>query len=177
MQLRRWGLASGRATAMCCACAALVTTTGCAMMFQMRPAADSYTYDIGLATAGDIRARASDILGRLGFKVVRDDGSQRVYVESEWKSRPPVDAQERSGGSDIITRVTLFGAPRALAAGSPQMYHILLTIENRYVPLKGMKHEASELTSSASYARSIVKEISVAFGGTARPVADEPRPF
>lgn len=147
------------------------------MMFQMRPAADSYTYDIGLATAGDIRARASDILGRLGYRVVRDDGSQRVYVESEWKSRPPIDDQERNGGSEIITRVTLFGAPRAITVGSPQMYHVLLTIENRFVPVKGTKREARDLTSSASYAQSIVKELSVAFGGTARPVADEPRPF
>lgn len=146
-------------------------------MFQMRPAADSYTYDIGMATAGDIRARASDILGRLGYKVVRDDGTQRVYVESEWKSRPPVDDRERNGGSEIITRVTLFGSPRALVAGAPQMYHVLLTIENRYVPLKGTKREAIDLTSSASYARSIVKELRVAFGGITRPVADEPRPF
>ncbi len=177
MQLRHGRLASGHATALCCACAALVTTTGCAMMFEMRPAADSYSYDIGLATAGDIRARASGILGRLGYKVVRDDGSQRVYVESEWKSRPPMDDQERSGGSEIITRVTLLGAPRALAAGSPEMYHILLTVESRYVPLRGTMHEARDLSSSAGYARSIVKEISVAFGGSARPVTDDPRPF
>jgi hypothetical protein len=169
-------VASGRAKALCCACAALVTTTGCATMFQMRPAADSYTYDIGLATPVDIRARASNILERLGYKLVRDDGPERFYVESEWRSRPPMDDRERSGGSEIITRVILEGAPRVVS-GSPAVYHVLLIVENRFVPLRGTKHEAREPTSSASYAEAIVKEISVAFGGTARPVADEPRPF
>lgn len=146
------------------------------MMMEMRPAADSYTYDVGLAGGPEIRAKTSDVLARFGYRVVKDDGSENVYLESQWQSRQPVDDQERASGNEIISRVTMAGAPRDRVDGA-MMYHVLLTVENRFVPSRGTKRDARVPASSAAYARSIVKEMSVAFGGTARPVAAEQLPF
>lgn len=146
------------------------------MMMQMRPAADSYTYDVGVASASDIQTKAADIFSRFGYRVVRNDHPRRAFIESQWQSRPPVDEEERARGSDIISRVTVAGSPRKTAE-SPVMYQVRLTVENRFVPLRGTTRQRPDLTSSTAHARSILKQVSVAFGGTARPVADEPRPF
>jgi hypothetical protein len=164
-----------RAAATFCACAGMVAMSGCAMMMQMRPAADSYTYDVGIASAPDARAKTSDILARLGYQVVTDDGYQGLYMQSQWKSRPPIDAQESTRGSEIISRVTMKGASRDVAS-APTMYHVLLTVENRFVPLRGATREQRRLTASAGYAQSIVREMSLAFGGSGRPIADQPHP-
>ena len=92
-------LPGGRTATTFCACAGLVAISGCAMMMQMRPAADSYTYDVGVASAPDVRAKTSDILSRLGYRVVTDNGYQGLFMQSQWKNRPPVDAQESNRGS------------------------------------------------------------------------------
>jgi hypothetical protein len=152
--------------------------SGCAMMMHIRPAADSYTYDLGTAAAQDIRMKAETALGPLGYRFSPGDGLRDVHIESQWQSRPPIDAQERASGYEIITRIKLTGHPSEVAAAT-QLFHVLLTVENRFVPSRGTSRASRELSSPAgsSYARSIMKQVSVAFGGTSRPVADEPRPF
>jgi hypothetical protein len=99
-----------------------------------------------------------------------------VYLETEWQKRPPADDDERTRGYEIISRIKLAGAPRDVT-GAPVMYHVLLTVENRFIPTRGTRRDARDVTSSTSYAQTIVKGMAVAFGGTARPVASEPRPF
>jgi hypothetical protein len=146
------------------------------MMGAMRPAADSYTYDVGYATASEIRTKAAGVFSVLGYKVVTDDLSRPVYIETQWLTRAPTDAEEKSRGSQLISRISLIGLPTGVA-GSPTMYHVLLTIENRYVPSRGTRRDARDASTSANYAQSIVKGMAVAFGGSARPVANEPRPF
>jgi len=167
---------AGRAAvAACCACAAVVSMTGCAMMMEMRPAADSYTYDLGVATEPDIRARTSGILARYGYHLVRDDGYPNLHMESQWQSRAPIDELEKIRGYEIISRVTMTGAPRDVSGAL--MYHVLLTVENRFVPVGGTARDKRQATSSAGYARSIVREMTIAFGGVARPVANDLQPF
>jgi hypothetical protein len=153
-----------------------VSLTGCAMMGSMRPAADSYTFDVGVGSANEIRARTGAILKELGYQAVRDDGSENVHIETDWQKRLPVDERERSLRTEIISRVSIAGEQN-LSAGVPGTYHVLVTIESRFVPTQGMQRDAHSMVSSMSYAQSIVKGMSLAFGGTARPVADEPRPF
>ena len=97
-------------------------------------------------------------------------------METQWQQRPPADADERARGSDIVSRIIVNGIPRE-TAGAPTTYHVLLTIENRYVPSRGTQRDARATSVSAGYARSIVKGMALAFGGSARPVANEPRPF
>ena len=167
-------LGLGSAT-MCCATAAALLG-GCAPMMQMRPAADSYTYDVGVASGPEIQAKTLDILARFGYRVARQDGPNRVYIESDWQSRQPVDDLERNQGYEIISRVTLSGAPRSPET-SPALYHVLLTVENRFVPLRGTNRENMDRTSSADYARSIVKQMSLAFASNPVSVTNEPRPF
>jgi hypothetical protein len=165
-------------TIICCAAACVCGTmsmTGCAMMGSMRPAADSYTYDVGIASANEIRNRTASILKTFGYDVVRDD-PDHVYLETEWLKRAPVDDPERSRGTEIISRVKLTGSQDGRAS-TPGTYHVLVTVENRFVPTRGTRRDVRDMTSSISYAQSIVKGMSLAFGGTARPVADEPRPF
>ena len=145
-------------------------------MGAMRPAADSYTYDVGFATAGEIRAKAATVFSGLGYTVVNDDLSHPVYIETQWQTRAPTDAEEKSRGSELISRVTVTGVPTGVV-GSPTMYHVLLTIENRYVPSRGTRRDARDASTTTNYAQSIVKGMAVAFGGSARPVANEPRPF
>lgn len=165
-----------RAAAVSCVCGALAAPTGCAMMGHMRPAADSYTFDVGVASAPDIHAKASDIFKRFGYRVVRDDQSHPVYMETQWQERQPADDEERTSGSEIISRIKLMGAPREVA-GALTMYHVLLTVESRFVPTRGTRRNARDMTSSTGYAHSIVKGMAIAFGGSARPVASELRPF
>lgn len=146
------------------------------MMGSMRPAADSYTFDIGVGSANEIRARTAPILEGLGYQLVRDDGSQKLHMETGWQKRSPIDEQERSLRTEIISRVSVAGAPN-IRSGAPGTYHVLVTVESRFVPTQGTRRDARSMVASISYAQSIVKGMSVAFGGVARPVADEPRPF
>jgi hypothetical protein len=172
---REW-LAMRRIVTTCCACGALAAVSGCAMMMNMRPAADSYTYDVGTATASEIRARTVEILSRFGYTDLMDDGSEPVHMESQWKERAPVDDQEKARGYKIISRVKLAASPK-VTSGSPTLYHVLLTVENRYMPSRGTKRDATDMTPAVGYARSIVKEMTGAFGGSARPVTNEPKSF
>lgn len=145
------------------------------MMMEMRPAADSYTYDLGLASEADIRAKSSDILSRFGYHLVRDDGFPDLRRETQWQSRPPADDLEKIRGYEIISRVTLTGTPRD--ASGALVYHVLLTVENRFVPVSGTARSKRSVSSSEGYARSIVKEMTLAFGGTGKPVANELPPY
>src|SRR5215211_1507300 len=110
-------LAMERAAALCCGCAAIVTMGGCAMMMNIRPAADSYTYDLGIAAPSEARAKAEAALTPLGYRLSGEDGAPGVRIESQWQSRLPVDDQERASGYEIISRVKLAGRP-ASAAGA-----------------------------------------------------------
>lgn len=168
----------GRIAVLCCTGAAVATMTGCAMMMNMRPAADSYTYDLGTASAQGARAKAEAALTPLGYRFSPDDGLPGVQIESQWRSREPIDEQERASGYEIISRVKLTGHASDVA-GAPKQYHVLLTVENRFVPSRGTSRASSRLRSpvTSTYARSVVKQVSNAFGGTFRPIADEPRPF
>ena len=145
------------------------------MMMDMRPAADRYTYERGVAAEADIRAKTSDILARYGYHLVRDDGYPNLHMESQWQSRAPIDDLEKIRGYEIISRVTMTGAPRDVSGAL--RYHVLLTVENRFVPVSGTVHDRRQATSSAGYARSIVRKMTVAFGSAARPVANELPPF
>jgi hypothetical protein len=176
MMRRRLDQTMIRCAAVSCACGALVASTGCAMMGSMRPAADSYTFDVGFASARDIHAKAFDVFKRFGYKVAREDESKPVYMETEWQERPPADDEERTRGYEIISRIKLAGQPRDVTS-APIMYHLLLTVENRFVPTRGTRRDARDVTSSTGYAQTIVKGMAVAFGSTARPVANEPLPF
>ncbi|MEO7501112.1 MAG: hypothetical protein ABIW94_00605, partial [Gemmatimonadaceae bacterium] len=86
--------------------------------------------------------------------------------------------QERASGYEIISRVKLTGRANK-AAGAPNSYRVLLTVENRFVPSRGTGRASRHLGApvGSTYARSIVKQVSIAFGGTSRPVADEPLPY
>jgi hypothetical protein len=143
------------------------------MMGSMRPAADSYTYDVGVASEPEMRARTSTQLRALGYQLIRDEG---VHIETDWQKRSPVDARERALRTEIISRVTINGSRNAVA-GLQSTYHVIVTVESRFVPTQGTQRDARATAASISYAESIVKGMSLAFGGTARPVADEPRPF
>ncbi len=165
-----------RAAAVSWMCGALAAISGCAPMWHMRPAADSYTYEVGLASESEIRAKAADIFKGFGYKVVTYDLSQAVYMETEWQQRQPADNEERMRGYQIVSRITLTGTPREVD-GAPTVYHVLLTVENRFVPTRGTRRDVRDARSSAGYAQSIVKGMAVAFGGSARPVTNEPRPF
>jgi hypothetical protein len=146
------------------------------MMGHMRPAADSYTYDVGVGTPGEIHNRTADILRRFGYEVVHDDGAAKLHMETQWLERAPVDEQERLRATQIVSRVQVIGAPHYVA-GAPTLYHALVTVENRYVPTRGTTREARNATSSLSYAQAIVKGMALALGGTATAVGDEQRPF
>lgn len=150
----------------------VVSLAGCAMMGSMRPAADSYTYDVGVASATDMRTRTTTLLKGLGYQV-RDDG---VKIETDWRKRTPIDERESALRTEIISRVSINGASN-FAAGAPGTYHVIVTVESRFVPTEGTQRDARATVASISYAESIVKGMSLAFGGVARPVADEPRPF
>lgn len=175
---RRDSISTGRAATLCCTCATVVTMSGCVMMMNIRPAADSYTYDLGTASGPDVRAKAEAALVPLGYRFSPDDGLPGVQIESQWQRREPIDEQERAGGYEIISRVKLTGHASKVAA-TPKLYHVLLTVENRFVPLHGTSRSSRDLMSptGSSYARSVIRHVGVAFGGTFRPVADEPRPF
>jgi hypothetical protein len=142
------------------------------MMGSMRPAADSYTYDVGIASGSEMRTRTTTLLKGLGYQV-RDDGGK---IETDWQKRTPMDERERALRTEIISRVSISGAPN-VAGGAPGTYHIIVTVESRFVPTQGTQRDARVTVASISYAESIVKGMSLAFGGIARPVADEPRPF
>lgn len=148
------------------------------MMMNIRPAADSYTYDLGTTSASEARAKAEASLAPFGYRLSPDDGLPGVQIESQWQSRAPINEQERASGYEIISRVKLTGH-RSEVAGVPNQYRVLLTVENRFVPLRGTSRRSRDLVSptGSSYARLIVKQVGVAFGSTTRPVADEPRPF
>jgi hypothetical protein len=165
-----------RAAAVSCVCGALAATAGCAMMGHMRPAADSYTYDVGLASGPEIRTKAADIFKGLGYRVVWDDPSKPVYMETQWQSREPADDEERSRGHEIISRIKLTGAPRE-AAGESTVFHVLVTIENRFVPTQATRRDARGAASSDGYAQRIVKGMAVVFGGSAGGGVTQPRPF
>lgn len=167
-----------RAAVLCFSCAAIMTMSGCSMMMNIRPAADSYTFDLGTALPQDARAKAEAALIPLGYRLSGDDGLPGVRIESQWQSRAPVDDQERASGYEIISRVKLTGRANK-AAGAPNSYRVLLTVENRFVPSRGTSRASRHLGApvGSTYARSIVKQVSIAFGGTSRPVADEPLPY
>ncbi|MFN2602239.1 MAG: hypothetical protein ABR582_05720 [Gemmatimonadaceae bacterium] len=185
-----------RAAAATCICA-LSGTTGCAMMGVMRPAADSYTYDVGYASGAELKGKVAGIFYGLGYKdaaaalgfgqhdavalynavVTSDEPPGPLHMETEWKRRPAADADEAARGSQIVSRITVTGIPSAGAA-SPTMYHVLLKIENRYVPSRGTHRDLRGESPPCSYAQVIVKGMALAFGGTPHPVANEqPRPF
>lgn len=146
-------------------------------MGVMRPAADSYTYDVGYASELELRGKVAGIFSGLGYKDVMDAPSPRVHMETQWQQRPPADADEQARGSEIVSRIIVTGIPRE-TTGAPTMYHVLLTIENRYVPSRGTHRDAHYASASAGYVQSIVKGMALAFGSSAHPVANEqPRPF
>ena len=164
------------AAAFSCICA-VSGMSGCAMMGVMRPAADSYTYDVGYASELELRGKVAGIFSGLGYKDVMDAPSPRVHMETQWQQRPPADANERARGSEIVSRIIVNGIPRE-TDGTPTTYHVLLTVENRFVPNRGTHRDALDTSASAGYAQMIVKGMALAFGGSARPVANEqPRPF
>jgi hypothetical protein len=166
--------AGGMAIAATCACASIVSMSGCAMMMEMRPAADRYTYDIGVASESDVRSRTSEILARFGYHLVRDDGYPSLHMESQWQSRAPADDLEKIRGYEIISRVSVIGAPRDVSGAL--MYHVLLTVENRFVPMRATSHDKRLVTSSAGYAKSIVKQMTLAFGNATQTVNDDQPP-
>ena len=112
----------------------------------------------------------------IGYKDVIDAPSPRVHMETQWQKRPPADAEEGARGSEIVSRITITGIPREIV-GAPTMYHVLLTIENRYLPSRGTHRDPRDNSPACTYAQVIVKGMALAFGGIAHPVANEPRPF
>jgi len=166
------------------------------MMGVMRPAADSYVYDVGYASGTELKGKVAGIFYGLGYKdaaaalgfggyfpvavnstvVTPDDPPGPLHMETEWKRRPPADADEAARGSQIVSRITVTGIPN-VAAASPTMYHVLLKIENRYVPSRGTRRDLRGESPPCSYAQVIVKGMALAFGGTPRPVTNELRPF
>jgi len=140
-------------------------------MMEMRPAADSYTYDIGVASESVVRARAFDVLSRFGYYLVRDDGYPELHMESQWQNRTPADDLEKVRGYEIISRVTVTGAPRYISGAL--MYHVLLNVENRFVPVKGTPRDQREVSASTGYAKSIVKQMNLAFGSATQSVTTE----
>src|SRR6188474_206574 len=72
-----------RAAVLCCSCAAIMTMSGCSMMMNIRPAADSYTFDLGTTSAQDARVKAETALIPLGYRLSNDDGLTGVRIESQ----------------------------------------------------------------------------------------------
>jgi hypothetical protein len=166
-------------------------------MGVMRPAADSYTYDVGFASEAELKGKVAGIFYGLGYKdaaaslgfgpsdpmsmygTVHTSGEPPVplHMETEWKRRPPTDADEAARGSQIVSRISVTGVPSDTAA-SPTIYHVLLKIENRYVPSRGTRRDLRGESPPCNYAQLIVKGMALAFGGTPRPITNEqPRPF
>ena len=141
------------------------------MMMEMRPAADSVTYDIGVASESNVRTRAYDVLTRFGYYLVRDDDYPELHLESQWQNRAPTDDLEQIRGYEIISRVTVTGAPRYTSG--TLMYHVLLNVENRFVPVRGTPRDQREVSPSTGYAKSIVKQLNLAFGSAAQSVTAE----
>jgi hypothetical protein len=167
------------------------------MMGVMRPAADSYTYDVGYASATELKGKLAGIFNALGYKdavaslgyapvsrpipvisniVTSGEPGGPLHIETEWKERAPADSDEAARGTEIVSRITVTGIPSE-ASASPLMYHVLLKIENRYVPSRGTHRDLRGESPPCSYAQLIVKGMALAFGGTPRPVSNEPRPF
>jgi len=136
MMRRRLDQTVFRCAAVSCACGALAAVSGCAMMGHMRPAADSYTFDVGVASAPDIHSKASDLFRRFGYTIARDDES-KPGMETEWQKRAPADEEERTRGYEIISMPPPSSGGVALA-------QLLGIKEDRAADFKGVAHNSAQ---------------------------------
>lgn len=97
-------------------CFVLVFLAACAAS-QGTTSSNTYTADVGTATAMDVKDKGRLFLDRQQYQVLRqEETSDLIYMETHWRFRPPFEDEIELGVEEARTRIIL----RAQARGMRQ---------------------------------------------------------
>jgi len=88
------------------------------------------TREIGVASASDFQRGVPAVLRRLGYEIIRTDGPPTLYVETEWRMRPPFTDEAERGVSHARSRVLVRGRARGEMGTAEVLYTVHLTLES-----------------------------------------------
>jgi hypothetical protein len=97
-----------------------------------RPATPSaeVTREIGVATASDFQRGVPAVLRRNGYEIIRADGPPALYVETDWRTRPPFTDEAERGVSHARSRVLVRGRARGEMGTADVLYTVHMTLES-----------------------------------------------
>ena len=87
------------------------------------------TREVGVASATDFQRGVPAVLRRHGYEIIRTDGPPTLYVETEWRTRPPMSDEADRGVSTARSRLLVRGRARNDIGTAEVLYTVHLTVE------------------------------------------------
>ena len=87
------------------------------------------TREVGVASVTDFQRGVSAVLRRHGYEIIRTDGPPTLYVETEWRTRPPMVDEADRGVSSARSRLLVRGRARTDIGTAEVLYTVHLTVE------------------------------------------------
>src|SRR5688572_8907608 len=82
------------------------------------------TREVGVASATDFQRGVPVVLRRHGHEIIRTDGPPTLYVETEWRMRPPFADEAERGASSARSRVLVRGRARGEIGTADVLYTV-----------------------------------------------------
>lgn len=87
------------------------------------------TREVGVASATDFQRGVPAVLRRQGYEIIRADGPPTLYVETEWRIRPPFADEAERGASTARSRILVRGRQRGDIGTAEVLYTVHVTVE------------------------------------------------
>ena len=87
------------------------------------------TQEVGVASAADFQRGVPAVLRRNGYEIIRTDGPPTLYVETEWRIRPPMADEAARGVSSARSRLLVRGRARGDIGTAEVLYTVHLIVE------------------------------------------------
>jgi hypothetical protein len=88
------------------------------------------TREVGVASATDFQRGVPAVLRRNGYEIIRADGPPTLYVETDWRMRPPFRDEAERGVSNARSRVLVRGRARGDIGTAEVLYTVHVTLDS-----------------------------------------------
>jgi hypothetical protein len=106
-----------------------VAALACVSGGRMAMPSAEVTREVGVASGSDFQRGVPVVLRRHGHEIIRTDGPPALYVETEWRVRPPLTDEAERGVSSARSRVLVRGRARGEIGTADVLYTVHLTVE------------------------------------------------
>lgn len=110
----------------------LVTGWGCSSSRGNSSASNTYTANVGTATAYDFKDKTQRLFTRYQFQVYRfQETADLIFIETEWKLRYPFEDELAHGIEEAKTRIVAEARPRSrMSSGGSELNRVSFYAEN-----------------------------------------------